>query len=128
MYLAGHPVKTANKIHSTRVNSGFVPPDGFPLGPWYCDQDAKQGLHSWAARQGFALSFGTQYQQTKKQGHIRYFKCHRFSAAKESGEGVWDRVSQGTECKCKVVIEQSKDGYVLKGCNLEHNHELCSTA
>ena len=127
--------KVSTKRSITRKASDIIsarwrhPPDGCPEGPWVdlpaaiqkisqFTVDCTRGDGGFGIRKSSGLTLAT-----TKQGRRQCLNCHK--SHKQSIQRS-ERASTciGTGCPFVLWLEESTEGWVIKDCNNQHNHEL----
>ena len=118
-------VSRGRKRSHDEIVAGRGPaPPGFPLGPWASHTEAENRI-SEHFRPGFAVKLHGFRGGSARSGAKSYLLCHLGKKATLATGPIRTRGSILTNCKWKVSIEESEQGWVISKFDcLDHNHEL----
>lgn len=118
------PKVTSKRTHAAIIDSRGTIPTNFPLGPWTSHYQARDMI-SQHFRPGFSVVLDSYKRATTKSGAKTYLLCHRNKPPAMALGCERIRGGTGANCKWKVCIEDSDEGWVVsKAINLEHTHDL----
>ena len=117
------------KTHETIIASRNQDlPTNWPRGPW-TDHFVARDAFNTHFNPGFGVTLDSKKVGTKKSGQKVFLLCHRHGIMRKStSTNTRVRGGEGVNCKWKITLEESIEGWVVsKINNLEHTHDLVTT-
>ena len=102
-------------------------PSGWPHGPWESRRAARDAFNAHF-QPGFSVTLNSFKKGNSKSGAKVFLYCHRHGKPRAAIGVERSRCGFGVNCKWKMTLEESLDGWVVtKINNLEYAHELVAS-